>query len=819
MYTLARILVWSNLVLFGFSLPSRAQDGYPPGTLVPLFELDLQPVEVKVPPQYADAVERELSLNLPPGFTASVFAAGLNNPRFMAFDQNDVLHVANMARDQILALPDRDQDGVADRHIVAAGGFGEAHSIAFYQGDMYVADTDKIVRFRDSDGDLVYEERELLVDLTSPGPCCNNGWHTTRTIVIDAINEKIYVGIGSPCDLCRPDAPLVGAGPETLPANPEWGAILEFNIDGKGRRIFATGVRNVIGMTLHPLTNEIWANNNGHDLEGRTKPPEWIDIIRDGDFLGHPLIHSHQVWNDFNIERYQHLLPITAQDSLLVAQQKRPVALVPAHYAPMAIHFYTDDQFPDIYKNTAFVAFRAGLAKLSSHPGYQVAALFSEPDGSQARMAPFITGFQTGNSQNTVWGFPVGLATDAEGSLFVGSNAGQHLILKVTHSPVSGSWQHNLPDVVSAGRGRLDLVATVQIERQVADGSAPRVTADLSPFGGPSALPLEALGDNTFRLETNLDLTGLPNGVYALQILIEQDVAGKTHVFKIIKHIALLPQDVAILDDALAADWRLTGANGAQVLEPQTTGPVFNGLSATPVQVAPENFFTPWSVAWQPSTALDLFGFAGFRFAFHPGNVQPPNVPSLGLQINGLIVDLIRGDAALRVDMDRNEWQVIEVPLSAFNFAYGYSSGRVDGLIAIDQVALQGNITGTFYLDDVRLVRSIPAAPPSPPTAVLEEHQETTPQEFALDQNYPNPFNSRTMIGFGLPSQTQVSLVVYNLAGQHVATLVKGTRPAGHYNIQWNSRDDDDRPLASGLYLYRLQAGQQVAVRKFLLLR
>jgi len=99
----------------------------------------------------------------------------------MAFDDNGVLHVANMNADQIVALPDRNHDGVADEHIVAARGFKEAHSLAFYQGVMYVADTDAIIKFRDADADLVYEDREMLTELTSPGACCANGWHTTRT--------------------------------------------------------------------------------------------------------------------------------------------------------------------------------------------------------------------------------------------------------------------------------------------------------------------------------------------------------------------------------------------------------------------------------------------------------------------------------------------------------------------------------------------------------------------------------------------------------------------------------------------------------------
>ena len=384
-------------VYFGLTISLGAQEEYPPDTLTPEIDLELQEVPVQVPEKYRDDVPEGLTLNLPPGFSAKVFAAGapLRKPRFMAFSPEGVLHVANMGRDQIVAFPDRDKDGVADEAIVALGQLEEAHSLAFYKGNLYVAEEHQVIVAFDDDGDGIYERREVFIpDIPW------EGWHDTRTLVFDEINEKAYVAVGSPCDLCRLDAApqTVGTSSDQVPFNIERGTVLQFNADGTGRRIFATGIRSLIGMDFHPVTNELWGNHNGHDLEGRTRPPEWIDIMRDGDFMGYPLVQSHQVWNDFSIDAYKKILPITREDTLLAQTQKKPVALVPAHYAPMGIHFYTHDQFPEQYKHAAFVAFRAGKAKLSSHPGYQVMALFSEPDGSNARVGSFITGFQIGRA-------------------------------------------------------------------------------------------------------------------------------------------------------------------------------------------------------------------------------------------------------------------------------------------------------------------------------------------------------------------------------------------------------------------------------------
>jgi hypothetical protein len=149
---------------------------------------------------------------------------------------------------------------------------------------------------------------------------------------------------------------------------------------------------------------------------------------------------------------------------------------------------------------------------------------------------------------------------------------------------------------------------------------------------------------------------------------------------------------------------------------------------------------------------------------------------------------------------------VKEIPLEVLN---------VEG--PIQSIYFNGNLTGTFYLDDVRLV-AVP--PPLSATAVLEEHTASLPQAFALAQNFPNPFNSSTVIHFSLPEDSEVELVVYNIAGQQVARLAQGRREAGTYTVNWNGRDERGQELASGMYLYRLRTGREpVEARKLLLIR
>ena len=433
----SRQAVATLYLLLATNSPAAPQT-YTPGSfeLTPTVDLNLQPVPVHIPPRFQAALGDEpLTLNLPPGFTARVFATdGLFGPRLMAFGPTGVLHVANMRvpgenRGQIVALPDRDKDGIADEHLVIANGFRRIHSLAFFRGELYAADTHQLVRLIDENGDGFYEGRHLVAPLPSaddiyegrkPGdetPALAEDIHPTRTLIFDERNEKIYVSVGSACDLCREQ-------------NPERATVLQFDLDGKNRRVFASGLRNAAGLALHPETNELWATINGHDREGRSLPPETVYIVRDGGFYGFPFAYAWQNLVDFSIPNYSAVPPLTPNDLDLIATMPRPVALAPARLAPMAIHFYTGQRFPSRYRGAAFVVFRAGHN--ATVPGWKVVALFSGLDGDDARLADFLTGL---GSKQEVWGTPVGLAQDIEGHLYVSTDFVHNAVLRIEAPP------------------------------------------------------------------------------------------------------------------------------------------------------------------------------------------------------------------------------------------------------------------------------------------------------------------------------------------------------------------------------------------------
>jgi len=105
------------------------------------------------------------------------------------------------------------------------------------------------------------------------------------------------------------------------------------------------------------------------------------------------------------------------------------------------------------------------------------------------------------------------------------------------------------------------------------------------------------------------------------------------------------------------------------------------------------------------------------------------------------------------------------------------------------------------------------------PTSVSSPETDGIPETFELSQNYPNPFNPETTIQYGLPKSSQVKLIIYNLIGQRVATLIDKKQPAGVYSVQWNGKDDLGRNVASGVYLYKLETKEFVRVRKLALVR
>jgi glucose/arabinose dehydrogenase len=341
----------------------------------------------------------------------------------MAWGPDSVLHVADM-NGNVWAMPDRDFDGTADTVFAAATGV-TGHDIKFFSGALYVAETQQVLKLEDTDNNGIFEKRSVFISGIASGAPQPGGGHTTRTIVFDTLRNRLYLSIGSLCNVCR----------ET-----ERAIIEVYDLDGKNKRVYAGGIRNAVGMTLHPQTGQLWATNNGSDWQGNDIPPEWIDIIRENGFYGYPIAYGYQHYFDFyKHSDYTALLPITAADSALVKKMLPPAALIQAHSAPMAIIF-SNNTFAPPFDKGAFVALR-GSWNRNPATGYKIVYLdFSDAADTVAdNVGDFLSGFLTDSVARQFWGRPVGLATDLRGNLYVSTDAPKNMVFRISGPKKTGT--------------------------------------------------------------------------------------------------------------------------------------------------------------------------------------------------------------------------------------------------------------------------------------------------------------------------------------------------------------------------------------------
>jgi glucose/arabinose dehydrogenase len=342
-------------------------------------------------------------IQLPENFQIDVFAdLGVSSraypgpnvgPRMMEF-KNELLFVSVGRQGYIAALPDKDNDGEADKIVKVIENLNNPHGLAFYEDWLYVAEEDKVVRVKDTDNDLIYEKStmEKLVDLPSGG-------HWTRTIKIH--DDELYISIGSSCNTC-------------IEEDDRRSAILKCDINGNNCKIFASGTRNAVGFVFHPLTNEIYATENSRDLLGEDLPPDEINIVEENKHYGWPFCYGNNIIDP----RYN--------DETLCKDKEPSLVDLQAHSAPLGLAFYFNDQFPEKYQGKLFVAYH-GSWNRKIPTGYKIVII----DTETKKVEDFATGWVTEDFK--VLGRPVDVIVDSEGSLFVtDDNAG--LVYKISYN-------------------------------------------------------------------------------------------------------------------------------------------------------------------------------------------------------------------------------------------------------------------------------------------------------------------------------------------------------------------------------------------------
>ncbi len=319
-------------------------------------------------------------IRLPPGFRIQEYA-DVPNARSLALGDRGTLFVSTRRAGEVYAVVEN-EDG-STRTIELLSGLNTPNGIAFHEGDLYVAEIDRVSRYRNIEDRLSSPPRGELLDIDLPSDR-SHGW---RYIGFGP-DGKLFIAIGAPCNVCDESG---------------YARIIRVNPDGSGRETYASGVRNSVGFTWHPTTGELWFTDNGRDMLGDDRPPDELNRAqRQGLHFGYPYCHGGDIL-DPQYGKGRDCADFTP-----------PVQRLGPHVAGLGVKFYTGDMFPAEYRNQVFIA-EHGSWNRSRKIGYRVTMV--RLDGNEAvSYEPFAQGWL---QNEKVSGRPVDLIVKKDGSLLV----------------------------------------------------------------------------------------------------------------------------------------------------------------------------------------------------------------------------------------------------------------------------------------------------------------------------------------------------------------------------------------------------------------
>jgi glucose/arabinose dehydrogenase len=336
----------------------------------------------------------------PKGFVVTEFAKALQQPRVIVTAPNGDLFVAESAPGRIRVLRDADGDGKPEVTSAFATGLHQPFGIAFFPpgakpSHVYVANTDSVVRFPYSEGDTkATAAPETIVADIPGGGRLQGGGHWTRDVVFSLDGKRMFVSVGSRSNVSDDDGEKRRAD------------VLVFDPDGKDEKVFAWGLRNAVGLAIHPQTGQLWASVNERDGLGDHLVPDYITHVEEGGFYGWPWYYlgAHQD------PRHKGKRP-ELKDKAIV-----PDVLLQSHSASLDMTFYTGDVFPKEYHFDAFAA-EHGSWNRARRTGYKVIRVPLRDGKATGEYEDFLVGFVT--IEGDVWGRPVGVAVAKDGALMV----------------------------------------------------------------------------------------------------------------------------------------------------------------------------------------------------------------------------------------------------------------------------------------------------------------------------------------------------------------------------------------------------------------
>ena len=318
----------------------------------------------------------------------TLYASGLPNARFMALGPRNDVFVGSWYAGTVSVLLDRNGGSQATKVVTLLDGLTIPHSVAYRDGMLYVAQADRLSRWRYDAASVSLSNGQRMISALPTG-----GRHVTRTVAFGP-DGSIYISVGSSCNECADAA--------------DRAVIMRYRADGSGSEVYARGLRNSVGMSFQPGSGRLWAVDNGQDLLGDNIPPDELDLIRQGGDYGWPYCYGNGQPDSSVSAAPGHC-----------ARTISPVASLQAHSAPLGLAFATGQGMPARYRGGVFVAYHGSTSR-SQATGYKV--VYIPISGTHASTPQdLITGWLPAGATNVgaAWGRPTGLLVAADGSLLI----------------------------------------------------------------------------------------------------------------------------------------------------------------------------------------------------------------------------------------------------------------------------------------------------------------------------------------------------------------------------------------------------------------